>query len=294
MRNRAWIALAPAVLAWAAGCTMPDHPRALSWVDQVRASAALDPNSVIVETALIEQPAGDPYLASELWQHTDELIVDLDRRAALEENGIRVGQLVGTPPTGFQTLLLSKRSCSAPKGLVAPAGKLLSYYLNPVPKPCSFDHVVGDDVHEIDADQARFGLEIVPTLTSDGRTKLKITPKLEAGENQLPFQPSPEQSTWVLRIERPCRRFADLSWEVTLAPGQYLLIGGRNDRTGRYGHSAFIDEDATRPVQRLLALRTIRSLQGQTAPALDDYAESGRVPPLALQAAIPAVRAKGQ
>jgi hypothetical protein len=294
VRNLCWLALLPVVCGAVLGCTAPDHPKGLSWLDQMRAGAALGPNSVYLETALIERPVGDPYINHELWTTTDELIVDLDKHAALEANGLRVGQLVGTPPAGFQTLLLSKRSCSNPKGITVAAGKAVPLYLDDVPRHCEFAHVLDDEPHELEIDNARFGLEVVPTLTPDGRTKLRLTPTIETGENLLPFQPAPEESRWMLRIDRPCRKYPDLAWDVALAPGQYLIVGARLDRAKRFGRCAFVQEDDTAAVQRLLVLRTTRSPANSTGPGADDFARMDSALPLARQAASPAIRAKGE
>src|SRR6516164_6238830 len=134
-----WLALGLLLLGCAVGCTLPAHVRGPSWIDRLRAGTAVDPNTVLVETALIERPLGDSYINRELWQDTDELVVGLERREALQANGLRVGRLVGTPPAGFQTLLLSPRYCANPQHLVVPSGKQCSTYLGPVLAHCSVD-----------------------------------------------------------------------------------------------------------------------------------------------------------
>jgi hypothetical protein len=287
VRNHYWLILVSILLAVAAGCTLPAHVRGPSWIDCLRAGAPLDPNAVLIETALIERPAGDAYICHELWQDTDELIVGLERRDILQENGLRVGQLVGAPPTGFQTLLLSPRSCTNPARLMVPSGKLIPQYLGPVLAHCAFDVDLGTGATEIAADQIRFGFDVMPTLTADGRTRLVFTPKVETGENLLPFQASPEDASWVLRIERPSRKFPELSWDVTLAPGQYLIIGCRPEKERSLGASAFIQENGPSATQRLLVIRTNRAGTTDMDLTRDELLSAAVSPPLALQATLP-------
>jgi hypothetical protein len=276
----------------AAGCTFSTHSQGPSWVDYMRASATLDPNTVLVETALVELPLGDPYVCRDLWRDTDELIVGLECREALQENGLRIGQLIGTPPVSFQTLLLSPRSCANPSRLTVPSGKLIPLYTGPVVPHSSFDLVHDGQKNELEADQVRFGFDLVATLTNDGRTHLGFTPKIETGERLLPFQASPEQSSWVMRIERPNRKFADLAWEVTLSPGQYLVIGCRPDMTASLGQSAFVTDDEAKPRQRLLVIRTNRAVAASSEQSPDELLRGGPAQPLAVQATQPVFRGR--
>src|SRR5207253_2135701 len=113
----------------------------------------------ILEVALIERPAGDAYINGALWDSVDEMMVDLDRRSALDDNGLRLGQLVGSPPHGFQALLLSKRSCSNPHALMIPPGRTMPLYLGPVLAHSAYELVLGASKSAVELDQARYGLE---------------------------------------------------------------------------------------------------------------------------------------
>jgi hypothetical protein len=291
VRHRCWSALVPLLFLCEWGCTLPGHVKGPSWVECLRGGGTIDPNAIVIDTALIERPAGDPYVCTELWQETDEFVVDLETRESLNENGLRVGQLVGAPPAGFQTLLLSKRYCANPERLTVPSGKVISQKLSPVLAHCSLAVFLDGDRRELEIDQARFILDVVPTLTGDGRTRLRFTPKVETGDKLLPFQASPEDSSWVLRIEKPSRRFPEMSWEVSLAPGQYVVIGCRPERLGTLGHLAFVQEEVTPPVQRLLVIRTNRARPGNEL-TVEDRLGPGSPPPLAVQAASQPLRVK--
>src|SRR5260370_14166563 len=189
---------------------------------------------------------------------------------------------------------MSPRYCSEPERLIVPSGKLLPKYVSPILPHASLDVVIETGKTELEVDQSRFGFDVTPTLTADGRTRLVFTPKVETRENLLPFQASPEQSRWMLRIERPSRQFPDLSWEVTLAPGEYLVVGCRPEKSASFGQYAFVQEDAAIPVQRLLVIRTNRASTPGNDLAGDEMLRTSSSPPLAVQAATPTFRSKAR
>jgi hypothetical protein len=276
------------VVGCAGGCTATSQSQGPTWTDCMRAGAPVDPNILIVETALIQRPLGDPYLCGELWRDTDELFVGLELRETLKENGLRVGRLIGNPPVAFQTLLLAPDCCANPKRLYVPAGKTMPQYVGPVRPHCTFAVVLDSGKSELQADQARFGFDVLPRLTADGRTELAFTPKVETTESLLPFRAAPESSLWEYRVERPSRKYPQLGWTATLAPGQYLVVGGRPEQAGSLGRTAFVDEDGPRAVQRLLVIRTNRATSVTHTLGADDAPRGDSSAPLALQAAMPA------
>src|SRR5437879_7583076 len=112
------------------GCFATDSPEPSSWRKRFQ-DQAISPNHALLEVALLERPIGDEYINQRLWEHTDEWIVELERRNALDENGLRVGQLIGTPPGDFQQLLLSPRCCSNSQARIFPAGSTVPIWLGP-------------------------------------------------------------------------------------------------------------------------------------------------------------------
>lgn len=290
MPRRCGLALLPLLLMLGTGCVLPERGPRTPWLS--RLCSPDDNHCAVLEVALIERPVGDTYLNRGIWEHADELVLDLDRRSTLDENGLRVGLLVGAPPEEFQELLLSKRSCSNPHALMIPPGRAVPIYLGGVREHTTFELVQGPQKLAVDFDQARFGLQVLPAA-ADGKTRLTFTPKVENGEPALPFVRAAGEGGWQLRVERPSKKYTELSWEVALAPGQYLIIGARADRLDTLGHRAFFPAEEGRPqVQRLLVLR------GGRAPAPTIPGESGSTsyltgpcPPLAVRATMPSSRA---
>ena len=288
--RRAW-ALVP-LLVTLAGCLATDPDRdASTWTTRLRPPLA--DGAVILDFALLERRLGDPYVNKELSAHTDEFIVDLEKKAALEANGFRVGQIVGMTPADLQTLLTSERWCLDARRQMAQSGKSYGRHLGPVLPHCDYDLHLGRETHEIRVDRARFGLDVLPVLTADGKTRLKLTPKVETGEQVLPFAPEPDQSHWAIKVDRPAKVYPELACEVTVAPNEYLVIGAILDRPGTLGYCALVSDEGPTPSQRILVIRTNRSTRagGTTEPTLEDLARASSSPPLALQATIGAIRA---
>jgi hypothetical protein len=288
-----WWALMPVLLWSQSGCLWTEETVHSTWMKRFQ-DKTITPEHALIEVALIELPFGHEYLNHGLWQHTDELIVNLERRSALEENGLRLGQLVGATPGDFQQLLLSKRSCANPQAMIFPAGKTMTIYLGPVLPEAAYDFVEGKQRTEIALDQARFCLDVTARFAPDGRTTLTFLPKAEHGEQTFPFHAAPERSAWELRIERAAKKHPELSWEVTLGVNQYLIVGGRPERERAFGKTAFMQYDGTNTVQRLLVIRNCRSVTAREAheQSIEELIRRDRTPPLALQATIPASRGK--
>ena len=114
---RRWLALLLALTAGcAAGCFAGHTTRAASLFEPLR--PLLGPtgtDAVQLDVALIERPTGDRFLNEELWDLADEQGVAFEKKAALDDNGIRVGLIGGMPPAGLQALLTSERSCANPR-----------------------------------------------------------------------------------------------------------------------------------------------------------------------------------
>ena len=161
--------------------------------------------------------------------------------------------------------------------------------LTPTLRQCTFELREGGRSTLVELDHAQCQLLVTPHLTDDGKITLRFTPHVNHGETTLIPRPLHEASgtrSWDLQAQQPSETYSKLSWEVTLATGEYVLIGTRLDRTDTLGQRAFLLTDAAKPVQRLLVLRTCRA--AEAAPAPDG--SHGKAPPLALQAGLSSAR----
>lgn len=293
---RRWAALALALATCQmAGCISEEPLRTSAWAERFRKFGYSEQAPVVqFEVRLIEQPVGDRYINRDLWrEHTDDWVVG-DAKSVLEKNGFRVGRLVGQPPSELQRLMVSERSCINPRVLVKAAGKETQLHLGPVMTTCKCRVYHDDNVTEVELHQAQCSLMVVPTFTEDGKTRLKFTPKVRHGDHISQFRPASDRSGWLLEVGPQARLFPELSWEVTLAPNEYLLVGCMPERPDTLGFRSFVDCGSLAPVQRLLVLRTARSgdagIDAEIAPGPVDQSAANTIS-LAVQSSRTTVRA---
>src|SRR5438067_1845702 len=107
------VAVAAALAA--VGClSLPKAPTSAGWLDPYNVFGTSAPaGKVFLQTTLIDQPAGDPYLTRELWAASGKPVPP-ERAALLAENGVRIGRIVGTPPAEFLKLVTSEQSTIRP------------------------------------------------------------------------------------------------------------------------------------------------------------------------------------
>jgi hypothetical protein len=272
------------------GCAYEKPLRAGAWLDRWRpfhGSAAAD--VIEIRVSLVERPPGDAFINQELWTLADEQIIPLERKAALEENGFRIGQVGGNTPAGLLTLLTSGRSNVNPRGLFVHAGQPTPIVLGPISPQCLFSIQQGGQAADICLERAQCAFNLVASLTSDGRTRLQFTPHVHHGDKKLVPKAAADGSGFILQEEWPTNSYPSLAWEVTLAPNQYVVVGARLDRAQTLGYQCFLRRDESLPVQRLLVIGSRRMIAPTpdeiVAEASDNNPSSSRTPPLALQAA---------
>ena len=279
--------------ACAAGC-LTDRPATTgpSPADAFRFRGLTGPDVVRMQTALLEGPIGDRFMNEHLWQVADDQVVGLEEKALLGENGFRVGQVGGVTPPGLQARLTSERSCSDPVYIEQHSGQARTVRLGPVLPECAFQIHLSERSLPVALEQAAFAVRVVPTLTPDGRTRLRFTPEVRHGAPAASPQPSADRSGWTYQNSGPTETYADLSWEVTLEPNEYVVVGAREDRPDTLGHRCFIRPDEKVPRQRLLVIRTAGPVLIRTDKPPAAGAEATASPSLALQAAVTTFRGK--
>jgi hypothetical protein len=235
-----------------------------------------------MEVALLERRVGDPYLNEGLWRLADEGGLDFERKAVLEDNGFRVGQ-VGGVTDELLTLLTSERSCANPRLMALRAGGSKELVLGPVLASCRFRMPHDGDMENVTREQAQMAVAVVPTLTADGRISLHFTPLIHHGAQEPVPMLAPDRSGHILQWQQPTDRYTALSWDITVGANEYVVVGARSDRPQSLGYQAFVRAEETPPLQRLLVIRANRN-----APAPPDEAgdpvSAKRAPSLAYQA----------
>jgi hypothetical protein len=242
---------------------------------------------VQMEIVLLERPLGDPYLNDELWSLVDEN--EIEGRALLDANGFRAGQIGGAPPDGLQAMLLSERCNVAPRHVGLRAGMARDVSLGSVWGSLPFRLKRDGMVAAMEHHQAQCLLEVLPELAEGDKIRLRFTPQVRHGEAVLVAQPVLRKSgerEWNFEKRQPTETYCELSWELTLSPNEYALVGARYERMGTLGHRFFVNTEEPTPVQRLLVIRCARSQPRATAVA----EAVRRTPALALQASFSSIR----
>lgn len=274
-----------------AGCLTGQSVQTTAFLDRFRTGDGPPaPDLIHMEVAILEVPPGDHYANQELWAQADDQVLPLDQKVLLEDNGFRVGQVGGMPPPGLQALLTSERSCSA-RHIQLHANHSTPVPIGEVHSTCQFTLISDGRVTAVDLPEGQCQLVIVPTLASEGRTRLHFTPEVRSGKPSPSFRPMDDRSGWMLGEMKPTKQYPTLAWDVTLELNEYVIVGGRFDQPGTLGHVCFMPGEEPTPRQRLLAIRTGRPAVGVAAER-EEASRSDKSPPIALQAAWPTARGK--
>jgi hypothetical protein len=236
------------------GCVVPGDTRPES-VTAFKPPAAPPAADVIgLEVSLLEVPIGDHYANGELWATIDEQVVAPEKRAALDDNGFRVGVIGGVRPSQFDDILHSPRSNPKPQWVQTRVGRPKLVPLSPQRPVCEYRIFDRDTPGPTTAfDQARCVVQVTPSLAADGGVKLAFVPQVQHGARTVWSAPLDGDG-----ILPPAESYPALGWDMTLAAGEFLLIGTRFERTDTLGRACFVEPDEVKPVQRLLAIRAVR------------------------------------
>jgi hypothetical protein len=271
------------LLALVVGCAREQTVRPGGFDALRGGQAPPEADSVLMDVAVIERPVGDRYLNGELWDWTDQHPGSPEQNAALEDNGLRVGRLVGSTPGQLQALLTSKRHCVIRWRQFLPVGR--SVALTVGRKVPEARYQVGQDP-EVALEQAQSYLLAMPELTTGGRTRLQFTPQFKYGGTVAEYQAAPDMSGWMLTYGPRSKTYPALGWEVSLAPNEYVLLGATLDNPQSLGYQLFVQDDGQTVTQRVVAIRTGRRADFDDLPGepTERFAAGTPTAPLALQA----------
>ena len=232
---------------------------------------------LFVQSLLIEQPVGDPFLNRELWAAGLPATLS-ESDALLAENGLRAAVLRGNLPPRFQTLLDSKTDTVNPHGLTFGTRKdAVIPTAGPV-DPCDYDVLTG-----LSGKRLAVHLSVRPEATPDGRVKVWCEPQIQHGERQEWLRPTADGTRFVIQGEVPFERYPTLGFDVVLGPTDYLLLGWLADQPDTLGSVMFGVEADGRPRQRVLVIRANRL--GDAPPSdLPPISHPSRRPSIAAEA----------
>lgn len=243
----------------------------------VIAAPHLSSETVILETAFIRVPLDDVALEAETWAACDELVVSADTRRRLSDNGIRIGTLGSTVPSGLKTLIDKQSAINpleiAPDSAITTPDKAdlttrvqhlqcRSGKRNKVVTSIEYpelsllevdEHgtVRGETLHQA---TCQFGLKVFPQ--GDGLTRVELTPEIDYGEVRNKFVAA--GGAFSLQPDRERRVLERLRTETVLAPGQFLIVGTLPEACG-LGKQFFATEGTASPRRTMLVMRVIQT-----------------------------------
>ena len=212
---------------------------------------------LFVESVLFERPIGDPLLDRDLWLNSSA-VLSPKTRTLLEENGLRVAILGGNLPRAFQKLVESNEGAVSPQGMTF--GTRTEAVLPTVGsiEKCEY-RVLADLTTEREAVKflsANCGILVKPERCADGRVKLRCEPQVQHGERQDWIRPTADATGFSLQGEVPLERYSSLGFDVTLGPGEYLVIGSQAEAADSLGSAMFSVEGKGGELrQRVLVIR---------------------------------------
>jgi len=248
------------------GCFFGSNESSSStWIKRLRpGNMPQGADLVYLDMATLERPWGDDYLDGPVWAGIDEQVLTSEKKALLEENGMRVGIVSGIVPPELQAMLTSERFCINPRRSHLRLGT--SHLANLGERKLTCELKVQP---HLDAEKksftfqtAQLAIQITPSTQSDGRLRLHIVPQVQHGEKaHWAAVNVGGTNSWALNNQRPTEKYEDLGFDAMVGLNEYLVIGTRRQRKDSFGFHSFADPQARNPVQRILVIRT-----GQTQP----------------------------
>lgn len=217
MRGGLWLLIGSILLT--SGCFLLRKDARTVLSRPIEKDAPLPPGTIVVEHRLIDQPAGDPFLADSLWTVTRNPL-DARRTALLEENGLRVGIASGILPPAILERLSSERH------VVNPRAELIrsrDAKIIPVNGPLSTAdatvlHDLGSARTPLPLSEAELGFRVRAEPRDSGRIRLFLEPTIQHGPKESWLRPNGDETQLIWDTSGrsiPCR---PSPWNSTSIP----------------------------------------------------------------------------
>lgn len=269
-----WCCLAIVMLT---GCSLfsPDPESEKEIAEFKLPTPQLPVDAVVVELQFLRMPEAKIAEIEQLWQITDEQVIAVQTRQRLEANGMRFGLVPGDMPPIFQQWIaeaqqrvrddaLEQASVASsislvPKQLTFRAGKRKELFLHGIQDqwlPVIYqesDKVCGET---FEAPEFTFATTAIPH--GDGRATLQFTPEIKHGpvRNVVVGKEAAFRFEW----QRQRRAFDELGIQITLSPGQTVVLTCTEPPKGLGAHF-FVTDSALRQREHVLVLMRLARTQ---------------------------------
>jgi hypothetical protein len=235
---------------------------------------AASPDVVELRYIAIERDLGNDLIKSRIWEDTDEQAISMDLKQLLNSNGLRIGK-IGSRLSPEMLKLLERANDTAQGRLHhGPSGTTAKIDMTPVlPQWNLFTVADGAPKGETLSDAQGY-LQLTPTIGPESTVHLAIAPRIEYGPRIERRGPAPDLTGFQFRQDRAARAFPELKVELSVASGDYILIGCDEERKGTLGWHMFTRASDGVAKQSVLLVRIVRPSREELYAAgfdLDDF-----------------------
>ncbi len=231
-------------------------------------AARMSTDSVILEIAFVHVTPEANRVDAELWHDVNEIPLPWETQKKLFQNGVRCGLIAGQIPASLQELIKAEKNTldlhelngnlnhqltSRNQRIHSRAGRRGQVILGNQIQPTIHlvtredDYASGETFH-----QAQCALEIRTYPLGDGRVRLQLTPEIQHGDMKSQFVG--HEGSWLLDTKRETRSFDALSMEITMSPGESLLLSCTPTVKG-LGQYMFVEGKSDSDTQYLVLIR---------------------------------------
>ncbi len=250
-----WHGIVALVCVWLVGC-MPFRGgvRAIEKYNPFQNAAVKE--KVVLRSVLIEQPTGDAYLTTGIWAATLKPLPP-EKVALLAENGLRVGVFTTNAPGPFLERVHSEDATIRPTENTIVAGEAKAIpTLGPVDRAkFTVAQDIGAERIACDWPTAEFAFSVAGVPVENGKLKLTFEPRAQHGLKTGWLRPNADSTGFAWFDQKSQERYAKLSFEVTVSPGEFLIIGPTETPAEKLGGAWFITHTEAQSRMRLLVIR---------------------------------------
>ena len=245
--------------------------------------------TVLLEVFIVRCPFNDPELNSALWKDVDEQVFSAALRRELTANGFRAGLIGNQLPSSFLRILKTRDDVDPSqivttirldelanqtvvrKTIPSRNGQKNEVNVSNVKKQST---VLFNENGALGGETFNDGQAVMVVRTQtrgDGSVTLEFLPEVQYGQPRQTFQY--DAGSVVMATARPKRTFDSLRSEITVQPGQFIVMTSRPEMSGNVGSFFFTDEEAESGTEQKLLCFRISYTQHN-----DMYTEDGTLP----------------
>ena len=266
-----WMPLCAVLLG---GCGLftrsPDNPTSAGKIPAITQA----PDTICLDIAFVERPAGDRLLGRDLWDNIDETgALDEPDRRVIREAGFRLGVVGSQPPPALEKMLgLTADFAAAPmaeqakklvgrQAMLRDGGKT-EIQLGPAWPHCEVPaRPVNGQSGSRKLEKARCVYQVTARRLEDGWVKLEFMPQVRHGVPQPVFTPG--DGSWQFNYAQGVEEFPQQAFHLTLSLGEMAVLSAEdltegstdNTKISSLGKLFFLGPEPRPTVQRLLVIR---------------------------------------